>query len=82
MKSSGSLKAQDGSAHPSQRFLDELAAWKPGQRVELLSRFLITETVRMFGIEFFSLEIRVVNGAATDIRLLLNIKPIEMGKRG
>ena len=76
-----SSEAEGGPVRPSQRFLDELASWKPGQRVEFLSQLLATEIIRMFGVEFFSLELKVMNGEVTDIRPLLNIKPVEMRKR-
>jgi len=81
MKPPSSSESQGGPLHPSQQFLDELASWKPGPRVELLSQLLATEVIRMFGVEFFCLEIKVVNGEVTDIRPLLNIKPSEMRKR-
>lgn len=75
-------ESQDARVQPSQRFLDELASWKPGQRTEFLSQLLATEIIRMFGVEFFCLELKVINGEVTDIRPLLNVKPSEMRKRG
>lgn len=75
-----SVQAKDDPAYPSQRFLDELASLRSGQRVELLSQLLATEIIRMFGVEFFSLELKVVNGQVSDIRPLLNVKPNEMRK--
>ena len=81
MRISKSSEGQDDPVHPSQQFLDELAPWTPGQRVELLSQLLATELIRMFGTEFFTLELKVMHGEVTDIRPLLNIKPIEMRKR-
>jgi len=74
-------ESQGVPARPSQRFLDELASWTPGQRVELLSQLLAKDIIRMFGVEFFSLELQVTNGEVTDIRPLLNVKPSEMRKR-
>jgi len=74
-------KGQDNPARPSQRFLEEMASWTPGQRIELLSQLLATEIIRMFGVEFFSLELKVMRGEVSDIRPLLNIKPAEMRER-
>lgn len=74
-------EGQDGVARPSQRFLEEMASWTPGQRIELLSQLLAKDIIRMFGVEFFSLELKVTNGEITDIRPLLNVKPSEMRKR-
>ena len=74
-------EGQDGVARPSQRFLEEMASWTPGQRIELLSQLLATEIIKMFGVEFFSLELKVMRGEVSDIRPLLNIKPAEMRER-
>ncbi|MBI3292307.1 MAG: hypothetical protein HYZ73_05810 [Elusimicrobia bacterium] len=81
MKPHSSSEGPGDPRHLSQRFLDELASWTPGQRVAFLSQLLATEVIRMFGVEFFCLEIKVVNGKVTDIRPLLNVKPSEMRKR-
>ena len=81
MKQHSSSEGQGEPRHPSQQFRDELASWTAGQRVELLSQLLATEIIRMFGVEFFSLELKVTNGEITDIRPLLNVKPSEMRKR-
>lgn len=74
-------EGQGAPVHPSQRFLDELASWTTGQRVEFLSQLLAKDIIRMFGVEFFSLELKVTNGEITDIRPLLNVKLSEMRKR-